>query len=60
MDEAKLRFFTNISHDFKTPLALIKGPFEKIEAHNKKAENQKYFSIIQNNISRLQRLVEQP
>lgn len=59
MNQAKLRFFTNISHDFKTPLSLIIGPLEKIADQNKNSENQKYFSIIQNNISRLQRLIDQ-
>ncbi|MGQ1788091.1 hybrid sensor histidine kinase/response regulator transcription factor [Saccharicrinis sp. GN24d3] len=59
MDQAKLRFFTNITHDFKTPLSLIIGPLEKIEEKHKRKDNQKYFSIIQNNISRLQRLIDQ-
>jgi DNA-binding response OmpR family regulator len=59
MDQAKLRFFTNISHDFKTPLSLIIGPLEKITEQIKGSENQKYFSIIQNNIGRLQRLIDQ-
>jgi len=59
MDQAKLRFFTNISHEFKTPLSLIIGPLEKIAEQNKRQENQRYFTIIQNNITRLQRLIEQ-
>ncbi|WP_372776059.1 two-component regulator propeller domain-containing protein [Mangrovibacterium sp.] len=59
MDQAKLRFFTNISHEFKTPLSLIIGPLEKIAEQNKRPENQRYFAIIQNNITRLQRLIEQ-
>ncbi len=59
MDQAKLRFFTNISHEFKTPLSLIMGPLEKIEEKNNDKGNTKYFSIIQNNILRMQRLVEQ-
>ena len=32
MDEAKLRFFTNVSHDLRTPLALIITPLEKLLA----------------------------
>ncbi|CAH8283564.1 signal transduction histidine kinase [Mariniflexile fucanivorans] len=59
MNQAKLRFFTNISHDFKTPLSLIIGPLEKIAEQNIDLGNQKYFSIIKNNISRLQRLIDQ-
>jgi len=59
MNQAKLRFFTNISHDFKTPLSLIIGPLEKIAEANKENGNQKYFSLIQSNIKRLQRLIDQ-
>lgn len=59
MNQAKLRFFTNISHDFKTPLSLIIGPLEKIAEQYNNAGTQKYFSIIENNISRLQRLIDQ-
>lgn len=32
MDEAKMRFFTNVSHDLRTPLALIITPLEKLLA----------------------------
>jgi signal transduction histidine kinase/DNA-binding response OmpR family regulator len=30
MDEAKTRFFTNLAHELRTPLSLIKGPAGKI------------------------------
>ena len=34
MDEAKIRFFTNVSHDLRTPLSLIITPLERIMSTN--------------------------
>lgn len=34
MEEEKIRFFTNISHDLKTPLTLVVAPLEKIRETN--------------------------
>ncbi len=34
MEEEKIRFFTNISHDLKTPLTLVVAPLEKIREAN--------------------------
>ncbi len=48
--ESKFRFFTNISHEFRTPLTLILGPVE--ELLRQKNENQavkKNLSLVQRN-----------
>lgn len=58
--ESKFRFFTNISHEFRTPLTLILGPVE--ELLRQKNENQavkKNLSLVQRNAQRLLWLVSQ-
>jgi len=59
-DQAKIRFFTNISHDLRTPLTLIIGYIESIGAsisNNKVLKDP--LTIITNNANRLLRLVNQ-
>lgn len=58
--ESKFRFFTNISHEFRTPLTLIIGPVEDL-LNQRKDENQvrKNLVLIQRNAQRLLRLVNQ-
>ncbi|MEZ2334292.1 substrate-binding domain-containing protein [Mucilaginibacter sp. RCC_168] len=58
--EAKLNFFTNISHEFRTPLTLMLSPIEEL------FQNEKIISIagrqlkmVHQNIYRLLRLVNQ-
>ena len=56
--ESKLRFFTNITHEFCTPLTLIYGPCEKILAYpNADTYIRKYGSIIQQNAEKLNSLI---
>ncbi len=59
INEGRLRFFTNISHEFRTPLTLIAGPLEQIVKRNKDRENVKYLAAIQNNTKRLLSLADQ-
>ena len=59
-NEAKVNFFTNISHEFRTPLTLILGPLEELLANNKNNYNtNQTLTLIQKNVLRLLRLVNQ-
>jgi signal transduction histidine kinase/ligand-binding sensor domain-containing protein/AraC-like DNA-binding protein len=56
----KQRFFTNISHEFRTPLCLIAGPTHEIlEKNTIDSENRKLVEIISKNSERMLRLVNQ-
>lgn len=58
--QIKSRFFTNISHEFKTPLTLILGPLERILISNQgngSLKNQ--ISMVYRNAQRMLRLVNQ-
>ena len=58
--QAKLTFFTNISHEFKTPLTLIKGPLENLlEDNMKPADVKKMYQIMYRNTSRLLQMINQ-
>lgn len=59
INQGKFRYFTNISHEFRTPLTLIAGPLEHIISTNKDDGNTKYLAIIQKNTKRLLSLVDQ-
>lgn len=56
--ESKLRFFTNITHEFCTPLTLIYGPCEKILSYQKvDSYVRRYASLIQQNALKLNELI---
>ena len=59
MDEMKLRFFTNISHEFRTPLTLIITPLEELIKKSEKAEDKELLRIIHKNAQQLLNLVNQ-
>jgi signal transduction histidine kinase/DNA-binding response OmpR family regulator len=59
--QEKLKFFTNISHEFKTPLTLILGPIEEMLSPNTFGKQNKLdnLKLIKQNATRLLRLVNQ-
>ncbi len=59
MDEMKFRFFTNISHEFRTPLTLILNPVEKLLLDEREASEKTLLTIIQRNANALLTLVNQ-
>ena len=58
-NEAKVNFFTNISHEFKTPLTLILAPLEELLAKGKNHPQVQNLNLIHKNVIRLLRLVNQ-
>jgi signal transduction histidine kinase/DNA-binding response OmpR family regulator len=60
-NEAKLKFFTNISHEFRTPLTLILAPVEDILDNDKIRDSllKQEIRLIRKNTLRLLRLVNQ-
>jgi signal transduction histidine kinase/DNA-binding response OmpR family regulator len=63
LDEAKSRFFANISHEFRTPITLIRGPLEDIlhsdEAHKLTDETCYSLRMSLRNLKQLNSLIDQ-
>ena len=59
MDTLKMRFFSNVSHEFRTPLTLIAGPLEKLIKDIKDESQKIQLNLIKRNASRLMRLINQ-
>lgn len=59
-NEAKLNFFTNISHEFRTPLTLILGPAEEmLKTPRLQPAAKQQLTLLHKNAVRLLRLVNQ-
>lgn len=59
LDMMKIKFFTNVSHEFRTPLSLIISPVEKLIKATGDAAEKKGFQLIHRNAKRLLNLVNQ-
>lgn len=59
LDMLKLKFLTNLSHEFRTPISLILGPTETLLSQQKNKESFGQLHMIKRNAKRLLNLVNQ-
>jgi len=59
LDQLKLKFLTNLSHEFRTPISLILGPVDNLLLQEKKEPLQVQLNMIKRNGKRLLNLVNQ-
>lgn len=59
LDMMKIRFFTNVSHEFRTPLSLILSPLDKFIRNSKDAAIKNQYLLMQRNAKRLLNMVNQ-
>jgi signal transduction histidine kinase/DNA-binding response OmpR family regulator len=59
LDLMKIKFFTNVSHEFRTPLSLIMAPVDKILRQIAEPDIQRQLLLVNRNAKRLLNLVNQ-
>jgi len=61
LHQMKMRFFTNISHEFRTPLTLIAGPLQEMLDNDStlSTPTKNQLKLMKNNSDRLLRLINQ-
>lgn len=59
LDMMKIKFFTNVSHEFRTPLSLIIAPVDKILKHTENTEQKHQLQLVNRNAKRLLNMVNQ-
>ncbi|WP_179348328.1 hybrid sensor histidine kinase/response regulator transcription factor [Winogradskyella pacifica] len=59
INQGKFKYFTNLSHEFRTPLTLISGPLDRVIDNNTNPESEKFLAIIKRNTHRLLSLIDQ-
>ncbi|GJM34586.1 MAG: hybrid sensor histidine kinase/response regulator [Saprospiraceae bacterium] len=59
LDRLKSNFFANISHEFRTPLTLIKGPIDQLEQNPDEKLSPDNVKMIRRNADRMLKLVNQ-
>lgn len=59
LSEVKAKFFANISHEFRTPLTLIKSPLQILQLKKVSDSDSKQLDMIDKNANRMLELVDQ-
>ena len=59
LNELKSRFFANISHEFRTPLTLIKSPVQSLQSEITNENQKSKLDLIDKNSNRMLELVDQ-
>lgn len=59
IEQLKTKFFTNVSHEFRTPLSLIISPLDKLIKHAASEDQKKQLNLVHRNAKRLLNLVNQ-
>ena len=59
LEQLKTKFFTNVSHEFRTPLTLVISPLDRLIKQSTDEEQKKQLNLVQRNAKRLLSLVNQ-
>lgn len=59
IDAIKSHFFTNLTHEFRTPLTLMLGPAEQVLAETKESKTKQQVGLLHRNAQRLLQLINQ-
>lgn len=59
LNEAKLQYFINISHEVRTPMSLIISPLEKLMPSEKDPQKMYLYQVMHRNAKRILRLINQ-
>jgi len=59
LTDYKIRFFTNISHEFRTPLTIIRGVMERLKQLNQQGNMKRPLDTMQHSVDRMLRLINQ-
>ena len=59
INEAKMQYFFNVSHEIRNPMVMIMNPLEKLIARGEKSEHSREYQLMYRNAQRILRLMNQ-